>query len=334
MVLVSSGVVASLRRLPSAGRPTRGARHRAATVLVVGLSSAALPVRGQQYVLDHHLQQLNHVLQHRLERTYKYQQALDTDTSAVVKRYLVANHKRYLVECRVRNGLAHTQTREAYALRFLSRDTLCFSQARYGATLKGAGQIGPQARSLGLASEYSEALFVEAHNLLLTQTFDPVAVFSLQPGSARTGQWLHVVEQGDTLASYYLHRSPTGDTCQVQLYERLAPPQRPGRRRLQPTWQWRVELAHRRLTGALDTTASGGQYWERTYRNGTDFSEVATTVYRDLDPAHAGRQQTTVVYRREFRRLSPHQAVDTYTVQDEFTAAKEPLLFTILSTYD
>jgi hypothetical protein len=306
--------------------------------------------------VDNRLQLINNTFHQRLESTYKYQQAIMPTGYTSVERYLQLGNKKYLLEYALDDQKAGRQMREDYSLRFLNHDTVRVGKAHYVAGTKRTTESVQG--YLAFSSEYLNDSYFEVTNLLITQTFDPLAVLALRPDAAQTGQWLYArstqaAEQGDTVASYHLFRSRTGDTCRVQLRERSAE-QQLQRYAQRESWRsaqrrvcsWQVELTRRRLTAeqVLPGEEGGIIRWVRIYRTATDFTETLTGQYRI---GYGGPPHTVayVWYSRDFTQINPSRSVDTFTVFDMPTNFNEPsdfnwpsvtkaaFTFSVLSTY-
>lgn len=261
-----------------------------------------------------------------------------------VERYLQNGNKKYLIEYAIDNRKAHTQMREDYSLCFINRDMVRVGKAHYVASYKSATETG--LGSLAFSSEYLNDSYFEATNLLINQNFDPLAVLALRPGASQSRQWLYAQARGgDTVASYHLLRSRTGDTCQVQLRERMSK-QQSWRHTNRLACSWTVELTRRRVTAEQVSPEEGGGIlrWVRTYRSATDFTETLTNQYR---VGYGGPPHTVayVLYTRDFTQINPGKSVDTFTVfgmptdfntpsdLDWPSATKAVLTFRIISTY-
>jgi hypothetical protein len=305
--------------------------------LLLVLLSCALAARGQQSDPDKQLYLLHTSWQLRLENTYKYQLAVLPIGCTSVERYLQLGGKQYLLEYAVDNRRADQQLRQDYMVRIVNQDTVRLAQAQYmggGATTREGVQ-----GSLAAGSAYLNDSYFDTYNLLLSQTFDPLAVLALRPGAAQTGQWLVARatppgERGDTVASYSLVRSRTGDTCQVQLLERTSR-QRPWRHAKRVACRWTVELARQRLTAEQQyATREDGYtlYWERLYHTATDFTETLTSqmLIGDGGPPSL---ETTTHYCREFVQRTAGKSVEKFTVFDRSTGTKAVLTFQIISLY-
>lgn len=308
-------------------------------LLLLALLSSTLAAQGQQATPDPDKQLflLHTTWRLRLENTYKYQLAALPAGCTSVERYLQLGGKQYLLEYTADNRRTGQLLRQDYMVRVVNHDTVRLAQAQYAAA--GASTREGVLGSLAVGSEYLNDSYFEAYNLLLTQTFDPLAVLALRPGVARTGQWLvarstQPAERGDTLASYSLRRSRTGDTCQVQLLERTSR-QRPWRQAQRLACRWTVEVARRRLTAEQPSATADDGYtlrWERRYHGANDFTETLASQYITGDggpPALA----TTAVYVREFTQVSAGRSVEKFTVFDSNSGTKAVLTFSILSTY-
>ncbi|HEX8427092.1 hypothetical protein [Hymenobacter sp.] len=311
--------------------------RRSRLLLLVILFSISLIARGQQNNIDYRLQLINDAFHQRLESTYKYQQAVVPGGYTAVERSLQIGNKKYLLEYAINDRKTGQQMRENYSLRFINHDTVRVGKAHYVTSSKHPTESVQG--SIALSSEYLNDSYFEATNLLITQNFDPLAVWGLHPSSFRSGQWLYArsmqpTERGDTVASYYLLRSRTGDTCQVQLRERMNR-QRPWRYTNRLACSWVVELTHRRLTAEQSIGSEGNNqslHWVRTYRTATDFVETLTLHYRSGDGGPPV-SQTDLVYKRNFKQVTTHQSIDTFTIKDGSAGAKGPLTFNIVSTY-
>ena len=305
---------------------------------------------------DYQLQLINSTFHQRLESTYKYQQAIMPTGYTSIERYLQLGNKKYLLEHSIDDRKTDKQMREDHSLRFINHDTVRVGKAHYVAA--GKSTTESVQGSSAYSSEFLNDLYFEVTNLLITQTFDPLAVLALRPGAARTGQWLYArsmqpAERGDTVASYYLLRSRTGDTCQVQLRERSTEQQlrrytqrEPWRYAQRVACSWQVELTRRRLTAEQVSPGEGGGIlrWVRTYRTATDFTETLTDEY---SIGYGGPSYTVahVCYSRNFKQINSSRSVDTFKVFDKLTdfkvpsdldspsVTKEVLTFNILSTY-
>lgn len=305
--------------------------------LLVILLGTTLAARGQQPNPDTQLQLINNTFRQRLENTYKYQQAALPAGCTTVERYLQLGSKQYLLEYAVDDRRAGQQLRQDYMLRFLNQDTVRLAQAQYAAG--GASTTAGVQSSLAMGSEYLNDAYFDAYNLLLTQTFDPLAVLALRPGAARTGQWLYArstqpAERSDTVASYSLLRSRTGDTCQVRLLERTSR-QQPWRHAKRLACRWTVELAHHRLTAEQLLGTAEDKYtlrWERLYHTATDFTETLTGQYRTGDGGPPS-VETITHYSREFTQINASKSIEKFTVFDSSSGNKAVLTFSILSTY-
>lgn len=307
---------------------------RALGLLLLG-GGLALPAAGQQPGQeDAYLRTLTDTYRARLENTFRYQQAVLPGGYASVERSLQAGKKHYRMEYALKDLHTGEQVREEYGLRFFNHDTVSLAQARY--VLSGKLVRGPQQLGMGAFTEYRQDIYAQAGTLLLSQTFDPVAVLSLAPGAARTGQVLYVRNAtwglaADTLASYYLLRAGSGDTCQVTLSER-ADASRPWHGNSRVACSWRVELTRRRLTAEQLDPANGTLHaWVRTYSTATDFVEEQTDSWVDREAA--GGRTTRLNYRRHYRQLSRQQALDTYAVVNGAPTGKPFLTFSISSLY-
>lgn len=306
-------------------------------LLLLLLGNITLPARGQVNNADNQLQLINNTFRLRLENTYTYQQAALPAGCTSVERYLQLGSKSYLLEYVVDDHRAGQQLRQDYMLRFVNQDTVRLAQAQYAAG--GAGTTAGVQASLAMGSAYLNDAYFEAYNLLLTQTFDPLAVLALRPGAARTGQWLYArstqpAERGDTVASYQLVRSRTGDTCQVRLLERTSR-QRPWRHAKRLACRWTVELARHSLTAEqLSATADNGKLlrWERLYHTATDFTETLTGQYRTGDGGPPS-VETITHYSREFTQNNASKSVEKFTVFDSSPDNKAVLTFTVVSVY-
>jgi hypothetical protein len=293
--------------------------------------------RGQQPNPDTQLQLLNNTFRLRLENTYKYQQAALPTGCTTVERYLQLGNKQYLLEYAVDDRRAGQQLRQDYMLRFVNQDTVRLAQAQYAAG--GADTREGVQGSLAMGSEYLNDAYFDAYNLLLTQTFDPLAVLALRPGAARTGQWLYArstkpAERSDTLASYSLLRSRTGDTCQVQLLERTSR-QQPWRHAKRLACRWTVELARHFLTAEQLLGTAEDRYtlrWERLYHTATDFTETLTGEYR-IGGGGPPSVETITHYSREFAQINASKSVEKFTVFDSSSDNKAVLTFTVVSVY-
>ena len=255
-----------------------------------------------------------------------------------IKRYLQLGNKKYLFEYALDDRKTGQQLREDYALRFINHDTVRVGMANYVAsdktTAKSTGQSVQS--SISSYSERYNGLFFNANNLAISQNFDPLAVLSLRPDTARSRQWLYAwsmqpAQGGDTVASYHLFRSRTGDTCRLQLRECSAEQQlrryahrEPWRYAQRVACSWQVELTRRRLTAEQVLPGEGGGIlrWVRTYRTATDFTETLTGQYRigDGGPPHTVAH---AYYSRDFKQINPSRSVDTFTVFDEPTDFNE-----------
>lgn len=306
-----------------------------ALLLLVG-AGTSLPAVGQAGYEDAWLRTLTDTYHERLESTYLYQQAVLPAGYARVERSLQVGQKHFPVGYALKDLNSGRQVCEEYALHVVNGDTVSLGQATY--VLSGKLTREQNQLSMGAFTVYKQDIYVEANTVLLSQNFDPVAVLNLAPGAARTGQTLYVrnASQGlaaDTIAKYYLWRSRSGDTCQVTLSQR-ADATRPWLNSINSrvACSWRVELARRCVTAEqIDPVNGSVQAWVRTYSTATDFSEVHTDDWADQG-AHGGRV-TRLVYRREFRQLSPQQALDTYSVVNGEPTRKAFLTFTICSIY-
>ena len=218
--------------------------------------------------VDDRLQLINRTFHQRLESTYKHQQAAVPAGCTSVERYLQLGNKKYLMEYALHDRNAGLEMREDYSLRFLNHDTVRVANAYYVASDKSTGE-SVQKYLTSYSERYNE-LFFDSNNLAISQSFDPLAVLSLRPGTARNRQWLYAwsmqpAQGGDTVASYHLFRSRTGDTCQVQLRERSAEQQlrryaqrEPWRYAQRVACSWQVELTRRRLTAEQVSPGEGG----------------------------------------------------------------------------
>lgn len=312
--------------------------------LIPVLCLAALMAVGQPNKVDNRLQLINSTYRQRLENTYKYQQAVVPTGYTSVERYLQLGNKKYLLEYVVDDRRAGQQIRQDYMLRFLNQDTVRLAQAQYVAG--GASTTAGVQSSLAMASEYLNDSYFDTYNLLLTQTFDPLAVLALRPGAARMGQWLYArstqpAERGDTVASYYLVRSRTGDTCRLQLRERSAEQQlrryaqrEPWRYAQRVACSWQVELTRRRLTAEQVSPGEGGGIlrWVRTYRTTTDFTETLTGQY-SIGYGGPPSIETYVLYSRDFTQINASRSVDKFTVFDSNVGTKAVLTFSVVSLY-
>ena len=304
-------------------------------LLAVSFSIASAAI-GQQNSIDHRLQLINNTFHQRLESTYIYQQAVMPGGYTSVERYLHIGKKKYLLEYAIDNRKAHQQMREDYSLRFINRDTVRVGKAHYVASYKSATETGQL--SSAFSSEYLNDSYFEANNLLISQNFDPLAVLALRPGAAQGRQWLYArstqpAERGDTVASYYLLRSRTGDTCQVQLRERTSR-QQPWRYAQRVACSWQVELTRRRLTAEKVPPGEGGEIlrWVRTYRSATNFTETLTGQY-SIGYGGPPSIETYVLYSRDFTQINASRSVDTFTVFDNNAGTKAVLTFSVISTY-
>jgi hypothetical protein len=311
-------------------------RHIWQRALLLLVGAPSLPAAGQVGQEDAYLRTITDTYHARLENTYLYQQAVMPAGYASVERSFQVGKKHYRMEYALKDLPSGEQVREEYALRFINHDTVSLGQARYvlsGKLIRGQQQLG-----MGAFTEYKQDIYTQAGTLLLSQTFDPVAVLSLVPGAARTGQTLYVrnVPRGlaaDTIASYYLFRSRSGDTCQVTLSQR-ADDTRPwhGNTNSRVACSWRVELTRRCLTAEqLDPANGTVREWVRTYSTATDFLEEQTDSWVDREAA--GGRTKRLNYRRHYRQLSRQQALDTYSVINDKPTSKAFLTFTISSLY-
>jgi hypothetical protein len=305
--------------------------------LLLVLLGSTLAARGQPADPDKQLYLLHTSWRLRLENTYKYQLAALPAGCTSVERYLQLGGKQYLLEQTVDNRRTGQQLRQDYMLRVLNQDTVRLAQAQYlagGATTREGVQ-----GSLAAGSEYLNDSYFDTYNLLLSQTFDPLAMLALRPGAAQTGQWLYArsttpEERGDTLASYSLRRSRTGDTCQVRLLERTSR-QRPWRHANRVACSWTVELARQRLTAEqLSATADDGYTlrWERLYHTATDFTETLTSQYRTGDGGPPSLE-TTTHYCREFVQRNASRSVEKFTVFNSSSGTQAVLSFEVISLY-
>jgi hypothetical protein len=320
------------RRASGRGQRRTSSFHGIALLLLVGGTN--LPAVGQVGQEDAYLRTLTDTYHARLENTYLYQQAVMPAGYASVERSLQVGKKQYRVEYALKDLRSGEQVREEYGLRFLNHDTVSLGQARY--VLSEKLVRGPQQLGMGAFTEFRQDIHTQAGTVLLSQTFDPVAVLSLAPGAARTGQVLYVRSAprglaADTLASYYLLRAGSGDTCQVTLSERVDA-SRPWHGNSRVACSWRVELTRRRLTAEQLDPANGTlRAWVRTYSTATDFVEEQTDSWVDREAA--GGRTTRLNYRRHYRQLSRQQALDTYAVVNSKPTSKAFLTFTISSLY-
>jgi hypothetical protein len=306
-------------------------------------------------VVDDRLQLINKTFHQRLESTYKYRQAAVPAGCTSVKRYLQLGKKKYLMEYVLHDRNAGLEMREDYSVRFLNHDTVRVGMAHYvagGKLTTGTGQASSAA-----SSEFRNNTYFEVNCLAINQNFDPLAVLSLRPDTARSRQWLYAwsmqpAQGGDTVASYQLFRSRTGDTCRLQLYERSTEHQlrryaqrEPWRYSHRVACSWQVELTRRRLTAEQVSPGEAGGIlrWVRTYRTATDFTETLTGLYRIGD---GGPPYTVahVFYSRNFTQINSSRSVDTFTVFDEPdfkepsdfdspSVTKAELTFSVVSTY-
>lgn len=305
--------------------------------LLLVLLGSALAARGQQADPDKQLYLLHTLWSLRLENTYKYQLAALPAGCTSVERYLQLGSKQYLLEYGVDNRQTKQQLRQDYMLRVVNHDTVRLAQAQYMAG--GANSREGVQGSLAAGSEYLNDSYFDTYNLLLSQTFDPLAVLALRPGAAQTGQWLYArsttpEERGDTVASYSLLRSRTGDTCQVRLLERTSR-QRPWRHANRVACSWTVELARHRLTAEqLSATADEGYtlYWERLYHTATNFTETLTSQRRTGDGGPPSLE-TTTHYSRDFVQHNASRSEEKFTVFDSSSGTKAVLTFKIISMY-
>lgn len=305
--------------------------------LLLVLLGCTLVARGQQTDPDKQLYLLHTSWQLRLENTCKYQLAVLPIGYTSVERYLQLGGKQYLLEYTVDNRRTDQQLRQDYMVRVVNQDTVRLAQAQYmggGATTR-EGVRG----SLAAGSAYLNDSYFDTYNLLLSQTFDPLAVLALRPGAAQTGQWLVARstppgERGDTVASYSLVRSRTGDTCQVQLLERTSR-QRPWRHAKRVACRWTVELARHRLTAEQPSATADDGYtmcWERVYHTATNFTETLATQYLIGDGGPPSLA-TTTAYVREFTQVNAGKSVEKFAVFDSSTGTKAVLTFEVISLY-
>jgi hypothetical protein len=220
--------------------------------LLLALCAHCLAAAGQPEPrqIEAQLRTINDTFHNRLESTFKYQQAVLPVGYTAVERYLEVGTRKYLLEYAMNDVASGEQLREDYSLRLVNHDTLRVGKATYRLGVKiDIDKTGIESSS-GAFSDYKyDGPSVEAANLSITQNFAPLLVLALRPGPVQPKSWLYVRQQqyryerhpggandildpalgkglqlalrSDTMASYHLLRSRTGDTCEVKLFERL-----------------------------------------------------------------------------------------------------------------
>lgn len=289
------------------------------------------------------LENVNLVVNWRLETTCRYQEAVLPAGVREVKRYLQWGKRRYLLESVVASVQA--VTKENYWLQERGTATLRLQKSHQELSAALPYQQGQLRQALfyhypsPLVIDYLSPQRMDTVWVSLAQEFSPLAVLALRPDTARTGQTVYILNQlpkfrGDTLACYALTRSSTGDSCTVVLRERAAPASRQWRYNTQVTCVWEADRTRRKVTATrFFQGGEGSSHWVRTYTTAalTDFTELH---YNQWPGGHA-QQNTRFIYRRRFRQLNAKQSRDTYTLlrtalDQEHTA---PPTCTIISTY-
>ncbi|GGF27288.1 hypothetical protein GCM10011383_43680 [Hymenobacter cavernae] len=207
------------------------------------------------------------------------------------------------------------------------------SKAKY--LLSGTTAKVDPTGAVAVFTNYRDELFFESGKLLIQQDFDPIAVLTVQAAATKKGQWLYATSfadetRNDTVACYHLTRSVTGDTCTLELRERIDNHLRRWRSNNSTQLSWQIEVAKRQVTATQGALSRNEYQWRRTYKPNADFSE--TLGIAGMSSMGAGVVAKTLLYKREYRRINKGKAVDTYTVMDPLSH-QVAFTFTILSLY-
>jgi hypothetical protein len=277
---------------------------------------------------------VNEIFSHRLENTLRYQEAVGPLGVARGRAYVQIGRRQFLLETLQTLSPDSQRVREDYLLDVRQGDTLSVSTARYAITLPRPWE-GYQAR-IGVFHAYSEPfpIGIEAGQVLLRAEFNPLALLSLQPGAARVGQQVWVLNSayglhGDTLACYKLLPAPEQGQYLMALYERRTRGNRHWRHNNRLTYQWLVDPGARQVEAAeFPQPGPNSWRWLRTYTSETDFSETCSSAMTSPRGMIIMPQ-----YSRVFTRKSAKDYHDIYTITN-YETAKPALTFSVIFHYE
>lgn len=269
----------------------------------------------------------------RLETTFHYQEAVGPEGVTAIKRYLQVGKRAYVLERYTAPALGQIRVTERYLLQGGGDDTVCICTARF--SLGNEVTRNGKTACVGVFHHYITPLTIEAGEIMVVRTFKLAAFLDLDLSLIPNGQTLYVLNQasdvrGDTLACYHLTQASPGHAV-LTLQERQTAASRRWHHNTRVTYRWESDLAQHKVT-ATQVQADGtyGVQWMRTYTNSTDFSE---TQFYFASPHREGdgmiKQE---FYRREFKKLSPQLALDSYTLTKQ-TEPTKSLAFSITHYY-
>ncbi|RPD44103.1 hypothetical protein DNI29_22155 [Hymenobacter sediminis] len=251
----------------------------------------------------------------RLETTLRYQQAVEADGVRAVTRCLQVGQRAYVLERYTATPQGLGRVTERYQLLSQGPDTVSRSTARFllGNEVTRRGKTA----CVGVFHQYTTPLTIEAGQLFIVGNFSPARFLALASELVPAGQTLYVQNtapgvSGDTLACYRLTRVGSDRVC-LTLHERQPAGSQRWHRSSRLTYRWEADLAQHQVT-ATQVQADGtpGGQWVRTYTNRTDFFECHF-YFRPPEREGDGLAKQEL-YHREFKQLSPQQALDRYTL--------------------
>jgi hypothetical protein len=296
----------------AAGR--RRAGWRALGILAIGSLCTPAQAQAQAPPIDL-LAQVAAAFGQRLETTLRYQEAVAPEGVRASRSCLRLGQREYVLERYTATPLGLGRVKEQYLLQTQGPDTVSTCTARFllGNEVTRRGKTA----CVGVFHKYLTPLTIEAGQVFVLRTFSPADLLALAPGLTPAGQTLYVLNEapdvnGDTLACYRLTRGAAGHAL-LTLQERRTAASRRWRHNTRLTYRWEADPAQRQVRAAqLGPDGTPGLQWVRTYANQTDFSE---SHFSFAPPEQEGDGMVEqVYYRREFRQISPQQALDHYTL--------------------